>query len=425
MTSKKLLVFLLAAAFALGALPCLRPAALQAADMESIAFAKEAPGVVFTVRIRGEFGNEAFMLREPERLVIDVSPIENIAAADQTEVNEGGVLRVRTGRFQADVARLVFDLDAPGVMYRIDRTAEGLKITFWKEGAGVPAPGAKPAAPAKPKVEPKLEPQAKPEEPAETPPSPATPPREKPAEKPADRPATIAAPVIAAAESERGFFASLGGGIGAFLSPESTVIRSFPINDREGTAESVYTPKLNTPAALSFGRYIRLQEISLKLGLDIEYWNFKSEGAHVFTVPHPFLADTDRTLEQANSFRSYFTAVTAFALARIYTNGTLTVAAGPEIGFASGKYRLLDTIDIADAPPYTEAELSIREVTYADTSASSLIAGFRAEFEYVLSAKLSLILDVKATYFSPEITELSKKIGLSQAGAIVGIQYNF
>ena len=190
-------------------------------------------------------------------------------------------------------------------------------------------------------------------------------------------------------------------------------------------AESVYAPKLNTPAALSFGRYVRLQEMSLKLGLDIEYWNFKSEGAHVFTVPHPFLADTDRTLDQANSFRSYFTAVTAFVLARIYTNGTLTVAAGPEIGFASGKYRLLDTIDIADAPPYTEAELSIREVTYADTSASSLVAGFRAEFEYALSAKLSLILDVKATYFSPEITELSKKIGLSQAGAIVGVQYSF
>ena len=49
----------------------------------------------------------------------------------------------------------------------------------------------------------------------------------------------------------------------------------------------------------------------------------------------------------------------------------------------------------------------------------------RASFEYELSSKLSLVLDVKAIYFSPEIGELSNKIGLSQAGAILGIQYNF
>ena len=425
MTRKKLLVFSLAAAFALGALPCLRPADLQAADLGSIAFAKEAPGVVFTVRIRGEFGNEAFMLREPERLVIDVSPVESIAAANQTEVNEGGVLRVRTGRFQADVARLVFDLDGPGVMYRIDRTADGLKITFWKEGQGIPAPGVKPAAPIEPKVEPKLEPQAKPEKPAETPPSPAAPNPGK-ARREAGR----------SAGSDRRFrrrrrrfrkrlLRLRGRRDRGFPEPRIDGHPQLPHQRQGGNGGIGLHPEAEHAGRAELGRYVRLREMSLKLGLDIEYWNFKSEGTHVFTVPHPFLADTDRTLDQANSFRSYFTAVTAFALARIYTNGTMTVAAGPEIGFASGKYRLLDTIDIADAPPYTEAELSIREVTYADTSASSLLAGFRAEFEYALSAKLSLILDVKATYFSPEITELSKKLGLSQAGAILGIQYNF
>ena len=108
--------------------------------------------------------------------------------------------------------------------------------------------------------------------------------------------------------------------------------------------------------------------MAIKAGLDFEYWNFKSEGTHVFTVPHPFLATPTGPSTQTSSFRSYFTAAPAFALVRIYPNGTLTVAAGPEIGFASGKYRLLDGIDIADGPPYTEAELSIREVTYADKS---------------------------------------------------------
>ncbi|HEX2694304.1 MAG TPA: AMIN domain-containing protein, partial [Acidobacteriota bacterium] len=135
MTRKRLFAVSLMAGLVLWAAPGLRPSALQASDLESIAFAKEGPAVAVAVRIRGEFGNEAFTLKEPERLVIDVSPVDGISAPPQIEVAAGGVLRIRTGRFKAEVARIVFDLDGPGVMYRIDRTAGGLKITFWKEGA--------------------------------------------------------------------------------------------------------------------------------------------------------------------------------------------------------------------------------------------------------------------------------------------------
>jgi hypothetical protein len=357
------------------------------------------------VRIRGKFGNEAFTLRQPERLVIDVSPVDGISTPPQIEIAAGGVLRVRTGRFQADVARIVFDLEGPGVKYRIDRTAEGLRITFWKEGERALKPDEKPAA----------------AEPPPTPPAPIAVPETRPTQPPAVTPA----PVAASEEPEKGFFVLLGGGVGTFLSPESTFTRSFPINGKQGTAESIYKPKLNTPAVLSFGRYVRLQDMSIKLGLDLEYWNFKNDGAHLFTVPHPFLADTDRTVKATNSFRSYFTAVSAFGLVRVFTNGALTVLAGPEFGFVFGKYKFLDTIDIADAPPYTEAEVSVRELTYAGKTASSLLAGLRAGFEYALSAKLSLILDIKAAYVSPEIADLLNKLGLSQASAVIGIQYSF
>jgi len=414
MTRKRLLAISLLAGFVLWAAPGVRPSALQAAELESISFAKEGPAVAVVVRIDGEFGNEAFTLREPDRLVIDISPIEGIAAAEAVEINECGVLRVRTGRFQASVARMVFDLDGPSVRYWIDRTAEGLKITLWKEGEPALrtdelAPGAQ---------APQVQPKTKTEVPAETPPAPIAAPPEKHVER--------SIPTFGAKEApERGFFALLGVGIGTFLSSESTFTRSFPVDARQGTAESIYKPKLNIPAVLSFGRYVHLQEMNIKLGLDFEYWNFKSDGAHVFTVPHPFLADTDRTLEATNSFGSYFTAISAYALVRVFTNGNLTVLAGPEIGLVFGKYKFLDTIDIADAPPYTEAELSIRELTYADLSASSPLAGLRVGFDYKLSSKLSLVLDIKATYVSPEIGKLANKLGLSQAGAVIGIQYNF
>jgi hypothetical protein len=405
MKRKRLFAVSLMAGLVLWAAPGLRPSALQASDVESISFAKEGPTVTVAVRIRGKFGNEAFTLRQPERLVIDVSPVDGISTPPQIEIAAGGVLRVRTGRFQADVARIVFDLEGPGVKYRIDRTAEGLRITFWKEGERALKPDEKPAA----------------AEPPPTPPAPIAVPETRPTQPPAVTPA----PVAASEEPEKGFFVLLGGGVGTFLSPESTFTRSFPINGKQGTAESIYKPKLNTPAVLSFGRYVRLQDMSIKLGLDLEYWNFKNDGAHLFTVPHPFLADTDRTVEATNSFRSYFTAVSAFGLVRVFTNGALTVLAGPEFGFVFGKYKFLDTIDIADAPPYTEAEVSVRELTYAGKTASSLLAGLRAGFEYALSAKLSLILDIKAAYVSPEIADLLNKLGLSQASAVIGIQYSF
>jgi hypothetical protein len=412
MTRKRLLAVSLMAGLVLWA-----PSALQASDLESISFTKEGPAVTVVVRVRGNFGNEAFTLREPERLVIDVSPVEGISAPPQIEIAAGGVLRVRTGRFQADVARLVFDLEGPGILYRIERTAEGLRITFWREGESALKPDVKPAAAEPPPAPPAAEPERKVEPPAAPVAAPET--------RPAEPSAATATPVAASEEPEKGFFVLLGGGVGTFLNSESTFTRSFPVNVRQGTAESTYKPKLNTPAVLSFGRYLRLQEMSIKFGFDIEYWNFKSDGAHVFKIPHPFLADTDRTLEATNSFRSYFTAVSAFGLVRVFTNGALTVAAGPELGYVFGKYKFLDVIDIADAAPYTEAEVSIRELTYADKTASSLLAGLRVGFEYALSSKLALVLDLKVQYASPEIGELSNKIGLSQGGAVIGIQYNF
>lgn len=417
MTRKRLLAISLLAGFVLLAAPGLRPSALQAAEVVSISFAKEGPGVAVTVRISGQFGNEAFTLRDPERLVIDVSPIDGISAAEKTDINESGVLQVRTGRFQVDVARIVFDLEGPGLMYRIDRTDDGLKVTFWKEGTGAlraeaPAPAAAP--PAAP-------PTAVAEKPAEAPPAPVAAPVTAPPAKPAVAPA----PVPVGGEVEKGFFVMLGGGVGTFLSTESTFVRSFPINGREGTAVSTYAPKLNTPAVLGVGRYVRFQDMDIKAGLDFEYWNFKSDGTHVFTIPHPYISDADRTLTATSSFRSYFTSISAFGLVRIFTNGAFTASAGPELGYVFGKHKFLDVIDIADHAPYTEAEVSIREVTYAEKTASSILAGIRGSFEYELSSKLSLVLDLKAIYVSPEIGELSNKLVLSQAGAVLGIQYNF
>jgi hypothetical protein len=417
MTRKTPLAVALALGLLLGGASGLHAFAAPATDLQSISFEKEGSAVAVIIKVSGEFGNEAFTLREPERLVIDLSPVDSIQAPPQIDVGAGGVLRVRTGRFQAAVARLVFDLEAPGVMYRIDRTAEGLKVTFWREGqAAVPEDEKAPAV-HPPAVQPA---QAVQEKPVEAPPVPPAPPAaEAPREAPPSR-----APAIAGT-GERGFFALLGGGFGAFVTPESVFTRTFDVDGRAARADSTFKPKMNLAAAIGGGRYVRLQEMVVKLGLEAAYWSFKSDGAHVFTIPHPVMADADRTLEATSSLGSYFTVISVHALARVWANDTLTVSVGPEIGVAFGKHKFLDTIVVEDHAPFTEADISLGEVTYAGISASSLLAGGRVNLEYALSPRLSLLFDLKAVYVSPEIGELSKKLGLSQAGAFIGVQYNF
>ncbi len=400
---------------ALLAATCLTAGPAAVSELTAIRAVKSGTAVEVMIVVSGDFGNDVFRLTEPERLVMDLTPVDKISVPPQTEINAAGVLRVRTGQFKPRVARLAFDLETPAISYKIERIVEGLKITFRKEGEAVPAaPETKPA-------EPVVQPQVKIEPPAEA----------KAEVKEQPRPAS-AAPVVAPpspratipAEGPR-FFVQLGGGIGTFLQPESVFSRTFPINGKNGTAGETYKMKMNTPAALSAGMNLRILDVPAKVGLAVEYWSFKNDGALTFSVPHPFLNDTPRTLTQASTSRSTFTSVSGYAIFHLFANGDLRFMAGPEIGYATGKFQFLDTIAITDGPPYTEAQLSIQSLTFKDESVSSFWAGVRIGMEYSFSARLAGILNLRGLYLSPEIGELSNKLVLSQVQAMIGVQYSF
>jgi hypothetical protein len=367
-----------------------------------------------SVLIRGEFSNDVFRLTKPERLVFDISPIDAISATPQTEIHWGGILRVRTGKFKTQVARMVFDLETAAVNYRIDRTDAGLKITFWKEGADALLPDEKTEIPqvskpieappvTKPAVhaEAEVKPEAKPEPEAEV--------------KPAALPG----------KDKRGFFVQVGGGVGTFLKSTATLDKFFPLYSEQGERTETYKLKLNTPSFLSIGGYVNALDVPVKLGLGIEYWNFKSDGAFEFAVPHPFLSDSPRTLTLTDQFRNYFTSVSVFGLFQVFSNGRLTMFAGPEIGYAFGKYEFLDTVEFDDQPPFMDDDVTITSITYLDKSISSLWAGVQASIEYSFSRRFSLLLNLRALYLNPEIKELSSTFNLSQAHAQIGFQVNF
>ena len=394
------------------------PSRVEVSDLQEITFVKAGAAVEVSIRVRGEFGTDVFKLTKPERLVFDVSPIDTNSAAPQMEINYGGVLRVRTGKFKTMVARLVFDLETAAVNYRIDRTNDGMKVTFWKEGEETPLPGEKAEIPqvSKPieaKPETKLEAKAE------------APPEAKPEEKPEAKPEQKVEPAPLPGGDEKRFFVRIGGGVGTFLKSTATFNRFFPFFGKQGERTETYKLKLNTPASLSVGGYIKALDASVKLGLGIEYWNFKSDGVFEITVPHPFLPDSPRTLTLSNQFRSYFTSVSAFGLFQIFTNGRLTMFAGPEVGFAFGKYKFLDTIEFNDQPPFFDDDVTITSITYLKKSISSLWAGVQASFEYSFSRRFSLLLNLRAFYLNPEIKEMSSTFSLSQAHALIGFQYNF
>jgi hypothetical protein len=385
---------------------------VEVSDLQEITFVKAGAAVEVSIRVRGEFGNDVFKLTKPERLVFDLSPIDTISATPQTEIYWGGILRVRTGKFKTQVARLVFDLETAAVNYRIGRTDAGLKITFWKEGADALLPDEKTEIPpssksseAKPVAEMKAKAEAQPEA----------------------GPEAEVRPAALPGEHERGFFVQIGGGFGTFLKSTATFSRFFPLYGQQGEMTETYKLKLNTPSSLSAGGYLKALVVPVKLGLAIEYWNFKSDGAFVFTVPHPFLPDFPRTLALAEEFRNYFTSVSAFGLFQVYANGRLTIFAGPEIGLAFGEYKFLDKdrIEFDDQPPFFDDDVKITPKPYLKKSISSLWAGVQASIEYSLSRSFSLLLNLRALYLNPEIKELASTFNLSQAHAQIGFQVNF
>jgi len=383
---------------------------VEVSDLQEITFVKAGATVEVSIRVRGEFSNDVFKLTEPERLVFDISPIDTISAAPRMEINFGGVLRVRTGKFKTQVARLVFDLETAAVNYSIVRTNDGMKVTFWKEGEEASPPSEKTEIP---QVSKPIE--AKPETKLET--KAEAPPEAKPEQK--------VEPAPLSGGDEKRFFVQIGGGVGTFLKSTATFNRFFPFFGKQGERTETYKLKLNTPASLSVGGYLKALDASVKLGLGIEYWNFKSDGAFKFTVPHPFLHDSSRTLTLSNQFQSYFTSVSAFGLFQIFTNGKLTMFAGPEVGFAFGKYKFLDNVEFDDQPPFFDDDVTINSFTYLEKSISSLWAGVQAGFEYSFSRSFSLLLNLRALYLNPEIKELSSTFNLSQAHAQIGFQYNF
>ncbi len=71
-----------------------------------------------------------FELSNPERIILDISGIDDINCGRRFEIGESPVQEVRLGMFKSDTARVVFYVDPGSHFYSVEKTQKGLKIIF-------------------------------------------------------------------------------------------------------------------------------------------------------------------------------------------------------------------------------------------------------------------------------------------------------
>ncbi len=108
-------------------------AALQDGEVTGVSV-QPAPGrAEVVIAVRGAVEVKDFVLRNPDRLVLDVSGAQLSAASVRYDgVVRGGVRNIRYSQYQPDVVRVVVDFDALKD-YQVDRDGEAIRVSFGSE----------------------------------------------------------------------------------------------------------------------------------------------------------------------------------------------------------------------------------------------------------------------------------------------------
>ena len=111
------------------------------AVLEKLDLNKTSDFLKVVIGVSGEFGYQHFELKEPSRLVVEISPVGEIRVDESYDINAFGVRAVRTGRFKPDTARIVFDLVEALPSYEIIQVANGIEVVFrWVEDVDIVPP---------------------------------------------------------------------------------------------------------------------------------------------------------------------------------------------------------------------------------------------------------------------------------------------
>jgi hypothetical protein len=97
-----------------------------------------AEQLVVAIKVEGPFLIETTELIVSKRLIIDFNSVSMIEAQPITQVNDLGLLTIRTGQYQPTVARVVFDLADNVPSHRISSDKDGVRVVFGKDIIHIP-----------------------------------------------------------------------------------------------------------------------------------------------------------------------------------------------------------------------------------------------------------------------------------------------
>jgi opacity protein-like surface antigen len=106
----------------------------QEAELEDISFQKVNQKIEVFIKFPSGISYESFSLMNPNRLVLDFFGIRTVTSPALIEINDLGILSIRSALNRPGVARVVFSFTDDMPHYRIEDTETGLTVIFSKEG---------------------------------------------------------------------------------------------------------------------------------------------------------------------------------------------------------------------------------------------------------------------------------------------------
>jgi hypothetical protein len=369
-------------------------AAQTASTLKDISVIRENGKVIVSINVDGKFSYETSSLTMPRRLILDLTPVDKIAAQPFIPIDAAGVVSIRASQLNPQTVRLVFDMAEQNPAQSVSVFEGGIKLAFWLEGN---APAAKePARKELVQETPKEEIKKISEEPS-------------------------------ADESRLGFFIRAGAGLNVFLKPEMTVTREFPLYGETGSVSETYTFSNGTAFDISVGKYFRLGHSRLKAGIGFTSWKLAPEGVFTISLPHPFQSNTFRTVSfgETTALESQMTSFYGYALFPFLDSENFSIFFGPLIGLTSGKFFSLEDWDITEKSPFTSADVTVSNPTYFEDTISELLFGASLSMELSLGKSFALVLDTKMVYLNPKVSNLGKRTNLFHLQPSLGFQLSF
>jgi hypothetical protein len=393
-TTKKALLSLIALVLALGiAAPAVSAQETGTpSEIKEITYQKVDDQLQVFIKIEGPFTFETLEVQAPQRLVLDFHSVTKISAAPVVEVNDVGVTSIRTGQYQPEVARVVFDLGDKAPSHSLTQVENGLKVVFWIQ-AEPPQETPKPA-----------EVKEEPVKPAET----------KPAEVKTEKPAT---------EGRRSFFVRVAGGMAFYAMPDTSTTKDLVLYAETGSIKETYSLKTTWNADLVIGKYVT---DSIRVGVGASMQSLNETTAIEASIPHPFLVNTPRTVTfPSEELNHSLMNIYVFGLFTLVRTDKFEASLGPMLGSAKADYESLQDFSFEDNSPFASTDIVITDKTIVKESVSGLSAGAWLALQYKVSGNLTLGLDARLVYFNAKVANLGKRANLSTLNLLLGVQYNF